>query len=46
VPENTRSAAILNRLGFEQEGYAKQMLNLDGRWKDHVLNALINPRHI
>jgi ribosomal-protein-alanine N-acetyltransferase len=46
VPENTRSAAILKRLGFEQEGYAKQMLNLDGRWKDHVLNALINPRHI
>lgn len=42
MPENKRSEALLNRLGFEREGYAKRFLQIDGEWEDHVLNSLIN----
>ena len=41
--ENRRSQALLQRLGFQQEGYARDYLKIDGQWRDHVLNALINP---
>jgi len=44
MPKNTRSANLLKTLGFEQEGYAKNYLLINGRWEDHVLNALINSR--
>ena len=40
-PRNTRSAALLQRLGFEREGYARSYLRIDGRWEDMVLNSLI-----
>jgi [ribosomal protein S5]-alanine N-acetyltransferase len=43
-PENERSARLLQRLGFTREGYAKDYLYIDGRWTDHVLTALVNPR--
>jgi len=46
LPENDRSAAMLSRLGFEREGYAKTYLQIDGVWRDHVLNAKINPAHV
>lgn len=46
VPENDKSAAVLARLGFEKEGYAKSYLQLNGEWKDHVLNALVNPAQL
>lgn len=44
MPSNTRSAALLQRLGFEREGYARQYLKIAGRWEDIVLNARINPQ--
>lgn len=43
MPSNTRSAALLQRLGFEREGYARQYLKIAGRWEDMVLTARINP---
>ena len=46
IPENKKSAAVLSRLGFEKEGFAKSYLKINGVWKDHILNALINPAHI
>lgn len=42
VPENDRSAAVLNRLGFTQEGLAKSYLKINGRWRDHVLTSKVN----
>ncbi|MBV8623714.1 MAG: GNAT family N-acetyltransferase [Herbaspirillum sp.] len=42
-PENGRSHALLQRLGFEQEGRAASYLMIDGEWRDHVLSSLINP---
>lgn len=46
MPGNRRSEALLNRLGFEREGYAKRYLQIDGEWEDHVLNSLINKNYI
>ena len=43
MPLNTRSAALLRRLGFEREGYARAYLLIAGRWQDMVLNSLVNP---
>lgn len=43
MPANTRSAALLERLGFEREGYARRYLKINGRWEDHVLTSLLNP---
>ncbi|CRM41574.1 ribosomal protein S5-alanine N-acetyltransferase [Pseudomonas salomonii] len=42
-PENQRSARLLERLGFEREGYARAYLKINGAWADHVLTSLINP---
>jgi ribosomal-protein-alanine N-acetyltransferase len=45
IPYNHRSERLLRRLGFQREGYARAYLNINGRWRDHVLNSLINPNH-
>ncbi len=43
-PENVRSGALLRRLGFVPQGYARDYLHIDGQWRDHVLTALLNER--
>jgi len=43
MPGNARSGALLQRLGFEREGYARQYLQIAGRWEDHVLTAKLAP---
>ena len=43
MPANTRSARLLEKLGFEKEGYARRYLCINGEWEDHVLTSLINP---
>lgn len=42
-PENERSARLLERLGFQREGLARDYLFIDGAWRDHVLTALTHP---
>lgn len=42
-PENTRSARLLDRLGFVREGYARDYLFIDGAWRDHILASKANP---
>jgi [ribosomal protein S5]-alanine N-acetyltransferase len=44
-PENERSARVLERLGFEREGLAREYLFIDGAWRDHVLTSLLNPAY-
>ena len=45
-PENARSLAVLARLGFADEGLARDYLYIDGAWRDHRLFALTNPAFI
>ena len=45
-PENGRSAAVLERLGFRIEGLALDYLYIDGAWRDHRIAALGNPRFV
>ncbi len=42
LPENERSAQLLQRLGFQRECVAKEYLRVNGAWRDHVLNSLHN----
>ena len=44
LPDNHRSAAVLQRLGFVVEGRARDLVLIEGRWRDHVLTALLAPR--
>jgi ribosomal-protein-alanine N-acetyltransferase len=46
LPYNKRSGALLRRLNFVPEGYARDYLFIDGAWRDHVLTALTNPMPI
>jgi ribosomal-protein-alanine N-acetyltransferase len=43
LPDNTRSAALLQRLGFVREGVARNEVCINGQWRDHVLTARLNP---
>ncbi len=43
MPRNEPSGRVLERLGFHKEGYAKQLLYINGVWEDHVMTGLINP---
>ncbi|WP_448568187.1 GNAT family N-acetyltransferase [Thalassotalea ganghwensis] len=46
MPSNIRSANLLQRLGFEQEGLAKSYLKIAGQWQDHILTSKINPNDL
>lgn len=39
LPENAASRALLEKVGFKYEGVAQSYLQIDGRWRDHVLYA-------
>lgn len=41
LPENLRSAALLRRLGFVVEGYARDFVMVNGQWRDNVLLSLL-----
>ncbi|MGY6550156.1 MAG: GNAT family N-acetyltransferase [Roseinatronobacter sp.] len=39
LPENAASRAVLERSGFKYEGVAQSYLQINGRWRNHVLYA-------
>lgn len=41
LPENGASIHLLEKAGFEREGFAKSYLNINGERRDHILFALI-----
>ncbi len=43
LPENVPSRALLERCGFKYEGVAQSYLQINGRWRSHVLYAALRP---
>ena len=41
APQNERSSRLLERLGFQREGFARAYLLIDGAWQDHLLFAAL-----
>ncbi len=41
IPNNEPSIRLLERVGFTKEGYAREYLCIDGKWRDHVLFAIL-----
>jgi len=47
LPNNEASKALLAKMGFVEEGYARRYLRINGSWQDHVLYAMLrdDPRY-
>jgi ribosomal-protein-alanine N-acetyltransferase len=43
IPDNDPSRRLLAKAGFEEEGFARAYLKINGAWRDHVLFGLISP---
>jgi len=43
MPENHASAALLQKCGFLEEGYAPAYLKINGGWRDHRLFGMVAP---
>jgi ribosomal-protein-alanine N-acetyltransferase len=41
LPDNVASRRLLERCGFKYEGVAQAYLQIDGRWRNHVLYAAL-----
>jgi len=39
IPANTASVRLLEKTGFQREGYARSYLCINGVWQDHLLYA-------
>lgn len=45
LPHNLASRRVLEKNGFQEEGYAENYLQIDGKWCDHVLFGLTRERY-
>ncbi|OCX65920.1 GNAT family N-acetyltransferase [Thioclava sp. SK-1] len=43
LPENAASRGVLERSGFKYEGVAQSYLQINGRWRNHVLYSNLRP---
>ena len=39
IPGNAASVSLLEKTGFQREGYARKYLCINGSWQDHLLYA-------
>ena len=42
IPTNVASIRLLEKTGFQREGYAREYLCINGSWQDHLLYARLN----
>lgn len=41
IPDNERSIRLLEKAGFQREGYLREYLKINGEWRDHVMYSLL-----
>ncbi|WP_275789417.1 GNAT family N-acetyltransferase [Pararhizobium gei] len=41
IPENQRSIRLLEKAGFQREGYLREYLKINGQWRDHLMFSLL-----
>ncbi|OWA37409.1 hypothetical protein B9G55_04950 [Saccharibacillus sp. O16] len=46
MPHNEASLRVLEKAGFQREGLSRRNVKIDGRWRDHVLMAIVNPKDL
>lgn len=44
MPHNIGSIRVLEKAGFHKEGIAVKNVKINGKWEDHQVLAIINPR--
>lgn len=44
LPRNKRSLRVVEKLGFYNEGLARQYLKINGKWEDHIHVVLLNDK--
>lgn len=42
MPSNVASIRVLEHNGFRREGFARQLLKINGVWEDHLLHGLLS----
>lgn len=42
IPGNDRSIRLLKSHGFQEEGYMREYLKINGKWEDHILFARVS----
>ncbi len=42
IPENQRSIRLLEKVGFQREGYLREYLKINGQWRDHLMFSLLS----
>ena len=42
LPSNEASRLLLLKIGFHEEGYAREYLRINGSWRDHQLFAILH----
>jgi [ribosomal protein S5]-alanine N-acetyltransferase len=44
MPKNSRSLRVVEKLGFYNEGIARNYLKINGNWEDHIHMVLLNEK--
>lgn len=44
MPRNIRSRRVCEKLGFREEGLAREYLKINGKWEDHIHMVIINDK--
>ena len=44
LPENSASRKLLEGAGFKYEGVGQSYLQINGRWRNHILYGLLSSR--
>ncbi|MGO4728860.1 GNAT family N-acetyltransferase [Paenibacillus sp. 2KB_22] len=43
MTHNIASIRVLEKVGFQKEGIARQNVHINGKWEDHQILAILNP---